>query len=136
MDNYNQKGVLEMGESVLLVRDGQLTTIPGREWETEVSHSPPAIRAGLTFMTAEHHQVRYFVVRELPRIGAPLSPEFIASKLNLPLPLVDTILTELEENLTFLFRNKQGHVAWAYPVTVDETPHHVTFSSGEQVFAA
>jgi hypothetical protein len=38
--------------------------------------------------------------------------------------------------MTFLFRNEQGAVAWAYPVTVDRTPHYVTFSTGEQVYAA
>ena len=28
------------------------------------------------------------------------------------------------------------NVTWAYPVTTDQTPHHVTFSSGEEVHAA
>ncbi|OGO41196.1 MAG: hypothetical protein A2Z04_05735 [Chloroflexi bacterium RBG_16_57_9] len=27
-------------------------------------------------------------------------------------------------------------VVWAYPVTVARTPHHLTFSTGEQVYAA
>ena len=27
-------------------------------------------------------------------------------------------------------------VAWAYPVTVDTTPHHVSFDTGEQLYAA
>jgi len=26
-------------------------------------------------------------------------------------------------------------VTWAYPVTVDETPHHVRFSSGEEAYS-
>jgi hypothetical protein len=38
--------------------------------------------------------------------------------------------------LTFLFRNEQGAVAWAYPVTTDTTQHDVTFSTGEQLHAA
>jgi len=38
--------------------------------------------------------------------------------------------------MTFLFRNKEGEVVWAYPVTVDKTPHHLTFSTGEQLYAA
>ena len=46
------------------------------------------------------------------------------------------ILDELEKNMTFLFRNPDGEVTWADPVTVDQTPHHVSFSSGEQVYAA
>jgi hypothetical protein len=87
-------------------------------------------------MAEDHHQVRNFVVRELPHAGKPLSPESIGQKLNLSISRVNVILDELEKHLTFLFRNEQGAVAWAYPVTVEKTPHRVTFSSGEQGYAA
>ena len=87
-------------------------------------------------MGEDHHRVRDFVVREIPRYDKPLSPETIADTLAIPLPRVQIILDELEQGMTFLFRNTEGAVAWAYPVTADETPHHVTFSTGEQVHAA
>lgn len=90
----------------------------------------------LAFMTEDHHRVRDFVVLEIPRVGAPLSPDLIARELEIPLDAVANILDELERNLTFLFRNPEGEVAWAYPVTTDPTPHHVTFSTGESIFAA
>jgi hypothetical protein len=87
-------------------------------------------------MSESHHLVRNFVVKELPQKGAPLSPEFISQRLDLPLARVNSILEELEKNLTFLYRNKQGSVAWAYPVTADETPHKISFSTGERINAA
>jgi len=87
-------------------------------------------------MTEEHHRVRYFVVRELPRVGAPLQPEFIAEKLDLPLARVNAILDELEKNLVFLVRNGQGMVSWAFPVTVESTPHELTFGTGERLYGA
>ena len=87
-------------------------------------------------MTADHHRVRNFVVSELPRAAAPLSPELIAARLELPLTGVVAILDDLEKHMTFLFRNPQGAVEWAYPVTVARTPHKVTFSSGEKLYAA
>jgi hypothetical protein len=87
-------------------------------------------------MSEEHHLVRYFVVRELSRTGEPIQPEFISQKLKLPLAQINAILDELEKNLFFLVRNGQGAVSWAYPVTVDNTPHHLTFSTGEQLYAA
>jgi hypothetical protein len=90
----------------------------------------------LGFMSQEDHQVRNYVVRELPRAGKPLSPESIARALDMPLPQVADILAKLERHMTFLYRNPQGEVTWAYPVTVDQTPHRVTFSTGEQVYAA
>jgi hypothetical protein len=90
----------------------------------------------LGFMTEAHHRVRDFVVTELPRSGKPLAPEHIAQELQLPQNRVADILDELERHKTFLFRNAQGAVSWAYPVTVDPTPHLVRFGTGEQVCAA
>ena len=86
-------------------------------------------------MSKDHHRIRDFVVLELPRASAPLPPEEIARALDLPLRRVQEILIELEEHLTFLFRNERGEVTWAYPVTVDETPHHARFSTGEEAYS-
>jgi hypothetical protein len=87
-------------------------------------------------MTDDHHRIRDFAVLELPRLGVPLPPELIGEKLDLPVDCVQAILDELEMHLTFLFRNEQGAVTWAYPVTVERTPHRVTFSAGERTYAA
>jgi hypothetical protein len=94
------------------------------------------MRERLAFMTAAHHQVRYHVVRELPRTGKAIRPEQIAADLELPLAQVISILDDLEKNLTFLFRDETGSVAWAYPVTVQLTPHAIGFSSGERLYGA
>jgi hypothetical protein len=87
-------------------------------------------------MSEDHHRVRNYVVAALPRVGEPLSPAFIAQALDLPQTQVVDILDELERHMTFLWRNEEGAVTWAYPVTVDRTPHHVTFSTGERIYAA
>jgi hypothetical protein len=60
----------------------------------------------------------------------------IAQSLGMEPGQVASILDELEKNLTFLYRNEQGAVTWAYPVTVVPTPHRITFSTGEQIYAA
>ena len=100
-------------------------------------HTPPTHDPfSLDFMSDDHHRVRNFVVSELPRAGKALPPAAIASRLDLTLEQVIKILDDLERHLVFLFRNPQGEVAWAYPVTVDQTPHRVTFSSGEKIYAA
>lgn len=120
-----------MDDRLLLGVWRHLLPIPRAVWEKQVRGD-----AHLDFMSEQHHEVRDYVVRELPRVGKPLSPESIAQELGLPLARVTDILNELERHMTFLFRNEQGAVAWAYPVTVEKTPHHVTFSTGEQVYAA
>ena len=125
-----------MSETILIGRGRQIIKIPRKEWEKHLSAVPQHSETRLGFMSEEHHLVRYFVVRELPRTGEPIQPEFISQKLKLPLAQIKAILDELEKNLFFLVRNEQGAVSWAYPVTVDDTPHHLTFSTGEQLYAA
>jgi hypothetical protein len=106
--------------------------IPRAVWQTQIKGDV----AQLDFMSADHHRVRNYCVVELPRTGKPLAPEHIAGALDMPLKRLVPILDELEQHMTFLFRNSQGAVTWAYPVTVDVTPHRVTFGTGEQVYAA
>ncbi len=125
-----------MYDALLLGVGRYMIPIPRTIWRRQLAQAEPSIRAALGFMTPGHHRVRNFVVTELPRAGKPLSPEYISQKLDLPIARVNQILEELERNLTFLFRNSEGAVAWAYPVTCDQTPHHVTFSTGEQINAA
>ena len=84
----------------------------------------------------QHRRVHHYVVRELPRLGRPMAPELVADSLALPLAEVVAILDDLERRKIFLFRPGGREVAWAYPVTVEPTPHHLAFSSGEQLYAA
>ena len=110
--------------------------IPPALWKKQISRVKKKMEAEIGFMSGEHRLVHHFVVRELPRAGKPMPPEFIARNLKLPPARVRAILDELEEHMTFLFRNNQGAVVWAYPVTVEKTPHHLTFSTGEQLYSA
>ena len=68
-------------------------------------------------------------------MGEPISPEFIGQQLNMSVDRVNVILDELEKKL-ILYREGQEAVVWSYPVTAAKTPHHVTFSTGEQGYAA
>ena len=113
-----------------------LFPIPPPIWQNEVEQTAKHNQTRLAFMTPDHHRVRNLVVRELPRVGAPLTPDWIASQVNLPNESVVRILGDLEKHLTFLFRNAEGSVVWAYPVTVEKTPHRVTLSTGERIYAA
>jgi len=125
-----------MNKRLLLGLGRMMLPIPRSIWQRQVAKGEQGGHSRLSFMTEEHHRVRDFAVLELPRAGAPLSPELIAERLRLSVERVNVILDELEKHMTFIFRNAQGAVAWAYPVTVDRTPHRITFSTGEQVYAA
>jgi hypothetical protein len=125
-----------MKENVLLSAGQMFTEIPRETWEQHVEQAPKEIAKTLSFMTNVHHLIRNFVVRELPRVGKPLSPELISEELDLSLSKTIETLDELEKNLFFLVRNQQGEVTWAFPVTADKTPHRMTFSTGERINAA
>jgi hypothetical protein len=124
-----------MGDSLLLGLGRYMIPIPRMLWERVVKAEARKTRAGLSFMSEDHHRVRDFAVLELARSGAPLAPETIAESLDLPVPRVVSILEELEKHLTFVFRGDQRVVTWAYPVTVDQTPHRARFNTGEEAYS-
>jgi len=110
--------------------------VPASLWENLSAKKTKLFLANLGFMTDEHRLIHHFVVKELPFAGKPLAPEFIANAVNMPTERIVAILDDLETHMTFLFRNAGGEVVWAYPVTVERTPHEVTFNTGEQLYAA
>lgn len=124
-----------MSDKMLIGISRFIMPIPSLIWHSQVPIKARRLSADLRFMSAQHHMVRNYVVRELPRVGKPMSSESIAQSVNLPIAQVTSILDDLEEHKTFLYRNEQGSVTWAYPVTIDKTPHHVALSSGEQFYA-
>ena len=113
-----------------------MVRLPEWFWRKQVAAAGRRLADSLAFMSGDHHRVRTFVVSGLPRLAKPIPPESIAESLDLPPGRVTQILEELERGLTFLFRNPEGAVAWAYPVTADPTPHRVRFSTGEETYAA
>jgi hypothetical protein len=124
-----------MTDRVLLGRGRKIVELPEETWRREIEAAPPRIAERLDFMSAEHHAVRDFVVRELPSRGA-LSVAAIGETLGLHEVRVEALLAELESQLFFLVRGDDGWVRWAFPVTADETPHRLDLGGGERVFAA
>ena len=87
-------------------------------------------------LSDEMRRLHHFVVRELPRYGRPMPPEFISTGLKWDVNRVVEILDDLERRLIFLFRPGGREVVWAYPVTAEPTQHRIDFSSGEKFWAA
>ena len=125
-----------MADTVLIGRGKTISEIPREDWEEELRSAPEHIARRLEFMSHEHHLVRNFVVRELPRLGRPISLSDISDTLHLSQARTKGIVEDLERNLFFLVRGDGSEVSWAFPVTADETGHHLVFSSGERLDAA
>ncbi len=125
-----------MNDGLLLGVGKWMLPVPRRVWRRVIDGRAKTTQQALAFMTPDHHRVRNFVVLELPCAGCALPPDAIAGRLGMAAKRVVEILDELEQRLTFLYRDAGGAVAWAYPVTAAQTTHHLTFSTGERVNAA
>ncbi len=126
-----------MKDRVLIGGQEKIYEIPAENWRKHLTEGREHMQVRSDFMTEDHHRVRNFAVRELPRNqGKALSAAEISRRLDLSLDRIVTILEELQKNLFFLVLNEMGEVSWAFPVTSDRTPHRLSFSSGESVFAA
>jgi transcription initiation factor IIE alpha subunit len=110
--------------------------LPRLVWHRIVASDARNTTKELQFMSEEHHAVRNYVVAQLPRSSEPMSPDAIAQGLGMQVDSVRAILDDLERHMTFVCRYGRREVNWAYPVTVDETPHRVDYGSGEQGYAA
>ncbi|MFC1705351.1 hypothetical protein ACFL59_00835 [Planctomycetota bacterium] len=110
--------------------------VPRFLWQRQIRSARAALLRRFGDLGEETRCVHHATVRMLPSVGKPLAPASIAKEIGLPEHRVAEILEDLEQKLTFLWRNKDGNVSWAYPVTVEETPHRLTFSSGETLYAA
>jgi hypothetical protein len=126
-----------MKNVILVGRQDKILEVPSEKWLEHLEHAQQHPSGRLDFMTPEHHVVRNFAVSELPRNhGLPLKAEDIAQRLSLSLATVKSILNDLQENLFFLVLNPAGEVCWAFPVTAEKTPHRLSFSTGERIYAA
>jgi len=123
-------GTILEGEGARIVRRSDAA------WRRALERAPERSAARLSFMTAEHHLVRDFVVREMPGRSSPIRPAEIGRRLGLTRTAVERILSDLDRNLFFLVRDVAGGVEWAYPVTTARTPHRLRFSTGERIFGA
>jgi hypothetical protein len=119
-----------------IVENGSLKSLATVEWKQLVLDAIERGRRRLDFMSDDHHKIRRAAVTELVRTGKPIAPGSFASQFQIPFPRVVEILDELERNLFFLVRNPEGAVSWAFPFTTDQTPHRLTFSTGERLYGA
>ncbi len=125
MDNTLLKGIWKF-----------MMPVPPFLWQSKIHQMAKKAASRVKFMTNDHHRVRNFVVRTLPESGKPISIDTIAKSLNLDQARVLSLVDDLEKNKFFLFRNPQGDVTWAYPVTAEQTDHRAILPNGNKIYAA
>jgi hypothetical protein len=91
-------------------------------------------KAGL--LSEEEQKVHHFVVKKMADVQEPITAEFISEELGISLKTVVKIIEKLEVLKTFLYRSDGTGINWAYPLSLDNTGHRMTVSTGEQFSAA
>ena len=121
----------------LLIGEGRkVRRVPDDAFLKAIEGIPARMASRLAFMTPDHHTVRNFAVRDIPKHRRPLSPQDIATATGLAWRHVSKLLSDLEKRLFFLVRDSDRSVSWAFPVTTTVTRHKLTFSTGESTFGA
>jgi len=87
-------------------------------------------------ISEEERKVHHFVVMTMTETNEPVTAECIAEKLEIPIDRVRGIVDKLEEMKVFFYRYNCLGINWAYPVTTENEPYKMSFSSGEQFNAA
>ena len=91
-------------------------------------------KAGL--LSEEERRVHHFVVKKMAVVKEPITAELISEQLGISLEKVEKIIDKLEGLKTFLYRSDGKGINWAYPLSLDNTGHRMTASTGERFFAA
>jgi hypothetical protein len=115
---------------------GRLFPVPGAliRWMAGKQSASWARRNGR--LTELQATVRILAVQHLPDSDKPMTAAAIAELGGLAEADVAQALVELHRLLGFIALDRDGAVEWAYPVTVDATPHYLSFESGERMSAA
>lgn len=93
-------------------------------------------RSIMAELSDEDRSLHLFLATQLPLVGLPLTPAWIGGQRDIAAAVVAEQLDRLGQRKALIARNAVGDVTWVYPVTVDSTPHHLTFESGDRLDAA
>ena len=87
-------------------------------------------------LSEEERRVHHFVVKKMADAKEPITVEIISNELGISLETVEKIISKLEGLKTFLYRSDGTGINWAYPLSLDNTGHKMTVSTGESFNAA
>ncbi len=87
-------------------------------------------------LSEEERKIHYFIVRKMAVAGEPITTELVSEELGMPVNMVEKTIDKLEGMKTFLYRSDRKGIDWAYPLSLNNTGHRMTVSTGEEFFAA
>ena len=93
-------------------------------------------KAKAELLSEEERKVHYFMVKKMAVAKEPITAELVGEELGMPLERVGKTIDKLESLKTFLYRSDGKGINWAYPLSLENTGHRMTVSTGEEFSAA
>ena len=93
-------------------------------------------KAKARLLSEEERRVHHFVVKKMAVAKEPITAELISQELGISLEKVEKIIDKLEGLKTFVYRRDGKGINWAYPLSLENTSHRMTASTGEEFSAA
>ena len=93
-------------------------------------------KAKARLLSEEERRVHHFVVKKMAVAKEPITAELISQELGISLEKVEKIIDKLEGLKTFVYRSDGKGINWAYPLSLENTSHRMTASTGEEFSAA
>jgi hypothetical protein len=93
-------------------------------------------KAKAELLSEEERKVHYFVVKKMAIAKEPITAELVGEELDMPLERVEKTIDKLESLKTFFYRSDGKGINWAYPLSLENTGHRMTVSTGEEFSAA
>ena len=93
-------------------------------------------RAKADLLSPEERTIHHFIVNRMTKTKIPLTAEQVGKELDLPVDRVEATIDKLEVLKTFIYRSDGKGINWAYPLSLENTGHKITASTGERFFAA
>lgn len=94
------------------------------------------VRAKADLLSPEERKIHHFIVSRMAETKTPLTSEQVSKEFDLTVDRVEAMIDKLEVLKTFLYRSDGKEINWAYPLSLEDTGHQMTDSTGEQFFAA
>lgn len=93
-------------------------------------------RAKAGLLSEEEQRVHHYIVQKMAVAKEPITAEIVSEELAFPVETVERTIGKLEGLKTFLFRSDGKGINWAYPLSLENTGHRMTASTGESFYAA
>jgi hypothetical protein len=115
---------------------GFMIPIPRKIAEIGLKKGVSGANAKAALLTAEERKVHHFIVRKMAVVQEPITAQLVSEEVGFELEMVENTINKLEGMKTFVYRSDGLGINWAYPISLENTRHIMTASTGERFFAA